>query len=328
MRLIVATRNDHKLRELEQILGDYELVPLPPEVELPPRTATRSTANALIKARATHAACGEACARRRLGYRRARSGGEAGCALGSIRGRERDGRGEPRAPDLRAARRSMTAASPMSARSPTSRADGAETVVEARCEGTLILEPRGNPRLRLRPRLRPTRHRAGRRANDGRAARCREARDQPPRPGGAKARGELGLGVASRDPDQVGAALLSVFSNVLLIALKLAAAAITGLDRDPDRGDPLLDRPHGVVRRARLRAPGGRPARRGPPLRPREGGEPRRDDRGDADPRRRRHHRLRGDPPPGHRLRDRIARRRDRRDRLLGGREPGRLRAC
>ena len=58
-RLVVATRNDHKLRELAEILTEVELVPLPEEIEIPPETGTTFTDNALLKARATHAATGE-----------------------------------------------------------------------------------------------------------------------------------------------------------------------------------------------------------------------------------------------------------------------------
>ena len=35
-RLIVATRNQHKLEELTEILGSFELLPLPDDVDLPP----------------------------------------------------------------------------------------------------------------------------------------------------------------------------------------------------------------------------------------------------------------------------------------------------
>ena len=35
-RLVLATRNEHKLRELAEILTRVELVPLPTAVELPP----------------------------------------------------------------------------------------------------------------------------------------------------------------------------------------------------------------------------------------------------------------------------------------------------
>lgn len=58
-RLLVATRNKHKLRELAEILTGIELMPLPPDVELPPETGTTFSENALIKARAAHAATGE-----------------------------------------------------------------------------------------------------------------------------------------------------------------------------------------------------------------------------------------------------------------------------
>src|SRR5919201_4798176 len=59
-RAVVATRNEHKLRELREILTGVELVPLPDEVELPPEDAETFAENALAKARAAHAATGEA----------------------------------------------------------------------------------------------------------------------------------------------------------------------------------------------------------------------------------------------------------------------------
>src|SRR5436190_21648107 len=58
MRLVAATRNEHKLRELAEILAGVELVPLPMEVELPPEDGETFAENALIKARAAHAATG------------------------------------------------------------------------------------------------------------------------------------------------------------------------------------------------------------------------------------------------------------------------------
>lgn len=61
MRLIVATRNVHKVRELERMLGrPFELDALPEDVELPPETGLTFEANALIKARAAAAALGRA----------------------------------------------------------------------------------------------------------------------------------------------------------------------------------------------------------------------------------------------------------------------------
>jgi XTP/dITP diphosphohydrolase len=58
--LIVATRNEHKLRELGELLPGVELDPLPPEVELPPEEGQTFSENALGKARAAHAATGRA----------------------------------------------------------------------------------------------------------------------------------------------------------------------------------------------------------------------------------------------------------------------------
>ena len=58
MALVVATRNEHKLRELRELLPGVQLDPLPPEVELPPEEALTFSENALDKARAAHAATG------------------------------------------------------------------------------------------------------------------------------------------------------------------------------------------------------------------------------------------------------------------------------
>jgi XTP/dITP diphosphohydrolase len=57
--MIVATRNDHKLRELRELLPAVELEPLPQEVELPPEEWDSFAENALGKARAARAATGQ-----------------------------------------------------------------------------------------------------------------------------------------------------------------------------------------------------------------------------------------------------------------------------
>jgi XTP/dITP diphosphohydrolase len=57
-RLVLATRNTHKLREFARLLEDVELEPLPAHVELPPETGATFAANALPKARAAAAATG------------------------------------------------------------------------------------------------------------------------------------------------------------------------------------------------------------------------------------------------------------------------------
>jgi len=52
VRLVLATRNAHKVRELQPLLAPHELILLPDEVELPPETGDTFAENALIKARA------------------------------------------------------------------------------------------------------------------------------------------------------------------------------------------------------------------------------------------------------------------------------------
>jgi XTP/dITP diphosphohydrolase len=58
MRLVLATRNDHKLRELGRMLDGITLAPLPAGVTLPPEDGDTFAANALGKARAAAAALG------------------------------------------------------------------------------------------------------------------------------------------------------------------------------------------------------------------------------------------------------------------------------
>jgi XTP/dITP diphosphohydrolase len=58
MDLVLATRNLHKLRELEAMLAGHRLRPLPDGIELPPEDGTTFEANALIKARAALASTG------------------------------------------------------------------------------------------------------------------------------------------------------------------------------------------------------------------------------------------------------------------------------
>ena len=298
----------------------------PTEVELPPEDGETFAENALDQ-----------------GARRAR---------GDRAGRDRRRLGD------RGARRS--AGGPGSTR-PATRGPGAsdeENLDEAAARGRggrrrsprrLRLRARPGRRGRRRARLRgPLRGRAGRAsraatggfgydpafvpddtgpdddAHDGRAEPGGEERDQPPRPRRAAARRAPG---AARRPSAMirtktrrGGAL-----DRLQRAADRAQARRRGdhrLDRDPHRGGPLADRPGRLGDRLRLGPQGRRAGRRRAPLRPREGREPGGDDRGDADPGRRRDHRLRGDPPAGRRLRGRAPRRRHRRDGLLGARQP------
>ena len=60
MKLVLATRNPHKVRELGPLLAPHEIEPLPEGIELPPETGKTFADNALIKARAAAAATGRA----------------------------------------------------------------------------------------------------------------------------------------------------------------------------------------------------------------------------------------------------------------------------
>jgi XTP/dITP diphosphohydrolase len=141
-RAVVATRNEHKLRELREILDSLELVPLPPEVELPPEEPETFAENALEKARAAHAATGMAAI--------ADDSGIAARALG--------GRPGPRSarfagPDATDEENLNLLLSELEDKEDRAVAyvcalahvgdDGRERVVEGRCEGTLAREPRG-----------------------------------------------------------------------------------------------------------------------------------------------------------------------------------------
>ncbi len=58
MRLVLATRNDHKVRELARMMDGVRIDPLPADVALPPEDGDTYAANALGKARAAAAALG------------------------------------------------------------------------------------------------------------------------------------------------------------------------------------------------------------------------------------------------------------------------------
>jgi XTP/dITP diphosphohydrolase len=60
VRLLLATRNAHKLREFERLLPTVALDPLPGDVATPPEDGDTYAANALIKARAAARATGRA----------------------------------------------------------------------------------------------------------------------------------------------------------------------------------------------------------------------------------------------------------------------------
>jgi XTP/dITP diphosphohydrolase len=58
MRLVLATRNDHKVREVGRLMAGVTIEPLPDDVTLPPEDGETYAENALGKARAAAAALG------------------------------------------------------------------------------------------------------------------------------------------------------------------------------------------------------------------------------------------------------------------------------
>jgi XTP/dITP diphosphohydrolase len=141
--LTVATRNEHKLRELREALPGTELEPLPAGVELPPETGETFAENAMLKARAAHAATGGATIAddsgieasglgSRPGVRSARYAGEGASDQENLaKLLEEIGRGEDRRVAYVCAIALVTA-------------EGGEALFEGRCEGTLAVEPRGS----------------------------------------------------------------------------------------------------------------------------------------------------------------------------------------
>jgi XTP/dITP diphosphohydrolase len=141
--LIFASGNKHKLREMRELLPELDLEPLPPGVELPPEEGESFAAIALEKARTAHVATGEAVLADDSGIEAAALGGRPGIHSARYGGpdatdeenlamllREVEAAGG----DRRAAYHCALALIDP---------DGTEHLFEARCEGCLIEQPRG-----------------------------------------------------------------------------------------------------------------------------------------------------------------------------------------
>ena len=143
MRLVLATRNEHKLRELGEILAGVELVPLPAGVELPPEDGETFADNALIKARAAHAATGEAAIADDSGIEARALGGRPGVRsaryAGESAGDEENLAKLLREVDAAGTDRRVVYVCALA----YVEAGGAERVFFGRCDGELAREPRG-----------------------------------------------------------------------------------------------------------------------------------------------------------------------------------------
>jgi XTP/dITP diphosphohydrolase len=78
MRLVLATRNDHKVREVGRLLDGVTIEPLPAHVTLPPEEGDTYAANALGKARAAAVALGRPAIADDSGIEAAALGGAPG----------------------------------------------------------------------------------------------------------------------------------------------------------------------------------------------------------------------------------------------------------
>jgi XTP/dITP diphosphohydrolase len=142
-RLTLATRNEHKLRELREILAGVELASLPADVELPPETGETFAENALIKARAAHAATSGPAIADDSGIEAAALGGRPG-----VRSARYGGPGATDADNLAKLLGEMDDAVDRSVAYVAVIAyvdeGGEEMVFEGRCEGELARAPRGS----------------------------------------------------------------------------------------------------------------------------------------------------------------------------------------
>jgi XTP/dITP diphosphohydrolase len=140
--LVLATRNAHKLRELDGLLGAEALRPLPPDVVLPPETGETFEANALLKARAAASALRTTVLADDSGIEAAALGGAPGVRSARFAGQ--DASDEENLEKLLrevpiGGNRRVAYVCVLALVAP----DGGERVFEGRCEGVLAEAPRG-----------------------------------------------------------------------------------------------------------------------------------------------------------------------------------------
>jgi XTP/dITP diphosphohydrolase len=144
VKVVLATRNEHKLREFREALPDIEILPLPHDVELPPETGETFAENAAEKARVAHDATGLPSLADDSGIEAAALGGRPGVRSARFAGEnatdeqnlqklldEVGAAGDDRGVAYAIALVHVTG-------------DGEEWLFEHRCTGRLATEPRGD----------------------------------------------------------------------------------------------------------------------------------------------------------------------------------------
>ena len=140
MRLILATRNPHKVREFGGLLDGIEVAPLPADVALPPETGDTFAANALIKARAGAAATGGPVIADDSGIEAAALGGAPGVHSARFAGEHATD-----TENLAKLLHEAPAGSALAYVCVIALVDGhEERLFEGRCTGTLAAAPRGS----------------------------------------------------------------------------------------------------------------------------------------------------------------------------------------
>jgi XTP/dITP diphosphohydrolase len=143
VELVLASRNPHKLRELGPLLAPHELVPLPPDVELPPETGETFADNATLKAEAAARATGRPVLADDSGIEAAALGGAPGVRSARFAGEHATDE-ENLAKLLREVPpdgdRRVAYACVLAYATPT----GELRLFEGRCEGELTHDPRGS----------------------------------------------------------------------------------------------------------------------------------------------------------------------------------------
>jgi XTP/dITP diphosphohydrolase len=157
VKLVLASRNPHKVRELAALLAPHELVPLPDDAELPPETGETFEDNARLKAESAARATGAATLADDSGIEAAALGGRPGVRSARYAGEDATDeenlqkllREVPEDGDRRVAYVCVLA---------VTTPDGATHTVEGRCEGTLAAKPRGSGGFGYDPAFVPVEH--------------------------------------------------------------------------------------------------------------------------------------------------------------------------
>jgi XTP/dITP diphosphohydrolase len=143
MDLVLSTRNPHKLREFNVLMAPHRVLPLPEDVELPPETGDTFAENALTKARTAAEATGKVAIADDSGISAYALGGRPGVYSARYAGEnatdeENLAKLLDEVPDD--GDRRVVYVCALAYVEP-----GGEThMVEGRCEGTLVHQPRGD----------------------------------------------------------------------------------------------------------------------------------------------------------------------------------------